>query len=74
MHLENEWINIHLAPVDDAEGNRLGCFQSWDVVTAQVRERESSAGVQSMVEQMPTNVIMANTDLEITYVNPTSVK
>jgi methyl-accepting chemotaxis protein len=69
-----ETLELLVSAVRATDGTYLGPMVTWEVITQKLRLEQEAARVQSMVEQMPTNVIMANTDLEITYVNPASVK
>lgn len=64
------WIQASYNPIMDLNGSPFKVVKYATDVTAQIE----MARMQSMVEKMPTNVILANTDLEITYVNPASVK
>ena len=69
-----ETLELLVSAVRDQAGNYIGPMVTWEIITERLRVEKEAARVQSMVEQMPTNVIMANTDLEITYVNPSSVE
>ena len=37
-------------------------------------QRSETSKLKAMLENSPTNILMANPDLEITYVNPASLK
>ena len=73
-HLGDKFIEIRLTPAKSAEGAAAGTIMTWDDVTAKKIIEKDVSRVQSMVENIPVNVMLANTDLEITYVNPASVK
>ncbi len=64
------WIQASYNPILDESG------QPFKVVkyASDITEQMEMARAHSMVEGMPTNVILANTDLEITYVNPSSIE
>lgn len=72
-----EFLDIYMIPVTDSEGESIGMFQGWDIVTSDVMAEEAgkeAARVRSMVAGMPTNVILAGRDLKISYLNPASEK
>ncbi len=69
-----EWFDLHLSPVSDAQGNSMGHFQSWEQVTNRKLANQKAAQMQSMLDQMPINVMMTNINLEITYANPASIE
>ncbi|MFQ5731534.1 MAG: methyl-accepting chemotaxis protein, partial [Planctomycetaceae bacterium] len=64
------WIQGSYNPILDLNGKPLKVVKYATDVTEQVE----LALLGAMVAEMPTNVIMANTDLEITYFNPSSKK
>jgi methyl-accepting chemotaxis protein len=72
--LGNHVIDTYLIPVSDKHGKRIGVFQGWDVVTDRVAAEEEAGKSRSMLENLPINVILADASLNITYVNPASVK
>ncbi|MCA9115601.1 MAG: hypothetical protein KDA79_10975 [Planctomycetaceae bacterium] len=72
VSLGNEVIDIHLSRLLDEHQKPIGTMESWDLVTARVALEADAARMQSMVDQMPTNVILANRNLEIVYLNPAS--
>src|SRR5262245_4212208 len=51
----------------------LGYVVSWEDVTARKRVENEQSRLLSMVENSPTNVILAGRDLKISYVNPASL-
>ena len=61
-------------PIFDNDGTYLGTMLTWELVTAKVKLETEQARVQAMVENSPTNVVMADPDLNIIYANPASVK
>ncbi len=69
-----EWFEITMASVLDADGTRVGHFQGWENVTSRTLADQKAAQMQSMLDQMPINVMMTNTNLEITYANPASIE
>ena len=69
-----EWFEVTMMSVLDADGTRVGHFQGWENVTSRQLADQKSAEMQSMLDQMPINVMMTNTNLEITYANPASIE
>lgn len=64
------WIQASYNPILDNEGRPFKVVKYASDITEQVE----MGRMKSLVEMMPTNVILANTDLEITYMNPASLK
>lgn len=64
------WIQASYNPILDPNGKPYKVVKFAVDVTEQIE----MARMKSMVEEMPTNVILANADLEITYMNPASMK
>ncbi|QDU09110.1 methyl-accepting chemotaxis protein [Gimesia aquarii] len=69
-----EKLDLLVSPVTDGEGKYIGPMVTWEVITEKLRLESEMVRVQNMMENIPVNVMLANTDLEITYVNPASVK
>jgi methyl-accepting chemotaxis protein len=51
----------------------LGYIVNWDDITERQRMEADQSRLTSMLENSPTNVMLANRDLKITYVNPASL-
>lgn len=51
----------------------LGYIVSWEDVTDRLRIEAEHSRLASMMENSPTNVMLANRDMTITYVNPASL-
>lgn len=69
-----EKADLLVSPIYDAQGKYMGPMVTWEVITEKVRLQADQARIQSMMEQAPINVIMADSNLNITYLNPASVK
>ncbi len=52
----------------------LGYIVNWEDVTQQLRIEAEQSRLRSMLENAPTNVIMADRNLNIIYVNPASLR
>ena len=70
LKLGKEFLDIDLGTVVDSRGKRLGIFQRWNLCT----ERVFQESIESMLDNMPTNVLLADADLTLTYMNPASRK
>ncbi|MDF1745945.1 MAG: methyl-accepting chemotaxis protein [Gimesia sp.] len=73
-HLGDRDIEINLTPAKSSDGTSSGTIVAWNDITAKKAIEKDVSRIQSMMENIPVNVMLANTDLEITYVNPASVK
>ncbi len=69
-----ETASLLVSPIHDQNGNYMGPMVTWEVVTAKLKLETEQARIQSMMDNSPTNVVLADKDLNITYVNPASVK
>lgn len=67
-----EFLDLNVSAVNDDAGNRVGTMVSWEVVTEAVKTRAEMAKMQGMVESMPINVMLADREFNITYINPAS--
>jgi methyl-accepting chemotaxis protein len=74
LRLGAESIDAYLIPVTDHQGKRIGVFQGWDVVTNRLAADAEKAKSRSMLESLPINVIVANRDFDIVYINPASIR
>ncbi|MEX1233030.1 MAG: methyl-accepting chemotaxis protein [Planctomycetaceae bacterium] len=70
LQLEDDYYDVTVAPAFDNQGQRIGSFQTWNHAT----ESRFLNSMRSMIERMPTNVILANSDLVVTYMNSASIK
>ena len=69
-----ELLDLLVSPIRDAGGNYIGPMVTWEVVTEKVKNESEMIRVQNMVANCPINIMMANTDLEIVFMNETSAK
>lgn len=72
IQLGDEILDLNVEALKDAEGNYVGNLVSWDVVTEKLRMEKETAKMLSILENTPTNIMVADTDLNLTYINPTS--
>jgi methyl-accepting chemotaxis protein len=74
IELGQETLELLSTAVLDEKGEFAGVMQTWAVVTESIRLQREIARMASMVEQSPVNVMFADRDLTIRYLNPASVK
>jgi len=74
IKLGPEILDLLVSPIFDAGQNYVGPMLTWSLITEQERLAQESARVQSMMENSPINVIYADRDLIIRYMNPASTK
>jgi methyl-accepting chemotaxis protein len=67
-----EILDLLVSPITDADGNHIGAMASWSVITEKVRLEHEMARVRSMMENAPTNMMFADKDLVLQYMNPAS--
>lgn len=68
------WLQASYMPIPDASGRPYKVVKFATDITAMVKARADAARITSMVEQLPINVMFADRDLKIRYINPASVK
>ena len=73
--LGDEWLDLQVNAITDADGKYIGPMLTWSIVTEQVKADAMNQQLKQMVDQMPINVLMCDpTDFKVTYINETSVK
>ncbi len=58
----------------EEQGKLVGFVVNWEDVTEKEKLDAESARLESMMSNLPINVMMANPDLTLSYMNPASVK
>ncbi len=74
IKLGPETLDLLVSPIQDANGAYIGPMLTWSVITEQERLAEASARVQSMMDNLTINVMYADRDLVIRYMNPASAR
>ncbi|MBZ5735292.1 methyl-accepting chemotaxis protein [Nocardioides sp. TRM66260-LWL] len=69
-----ETLDLRIAALHDEDGAYVGAMATWDVVTEKIRLEAEVARMTSMMEQAPTNMMFADRDFTITYMNPRSLE
>lgn len=65
-------LDLNINATFDDKGKISGYVVNWEDISEKVAFEESAAIAQSMVEQMPINVMRANKDFELVYMNDAS--
>ena len=69
-----EVLDLLVSAIYDNNQNYLGPMVTWEVVTEKLKTETEMARVMSMMENAPINVMCADLDLKIQYMNPASTK
>ncbi len=74
IELGPEKLELNVNAVFDGDGQYTGAMVVWDIVTQKLEVEKNLGRVQSMMENMPINVILADRNLNIVYLNPKSIQ
>ena len=69
-----EKLDLLISAAYDDDGKYLGPLVTWEVVTEKLQLEQSAAEKTALVENAPINILLADKDLVIRYVNPASEK
>jgi methyl-accepting chemotaxis protein len=69
-----EIITLTASAVIDQNEDYLGPMISWDVVTEKFNREKEASRLAALVENNPGNMMSANEDFVIRYLNPASIK
>ncbi|MFL6023594.1 MAG: methyl-accepting chemotaxis protein [Marmoricola sp.] len=69
-----ETLDLTVAALLDDDGEYVGAMATWDNVTEKLALEKQVARVTSMMENSPTNMMFADRDFVITYMNPASLQ
>ena len=67
-----ETLDLLVSPIYDEKRNHIGAMVTWSVITEKLKVETEMARVVSMMEQAPINIMFADKDLVIRYMNPAS--
>ncbi len=70
--LGTEKLDLLITAIYDRKGEYVGTMVTWDVVTKQLVADEELARMKSMIENAPINIMTADLNLNLTYMNPKS--
>ena len=74
IELGPEKLDLLATAIYDEAGNHVGVMLTWSVATERVRLEAELARILCMMENSPTNVIFADRELKIQYLNPASMR
>ncbi|MCH8156256.1 MAG: PAS domain-containing methyl-accepting chemotaxis protein [Nitrospinae bacterium] len=69
-----EVLDLLVSAIFDNDNNYLGPMVTWEVITQKLKTEKEMAQVNSMMENAPVNIMYADLDLNIQYMNPASAK
>jgi methyl-accepting chemotaxis protein len=72
IDLGNEKLELNLQAVNSHDGEFVGAMVTWDVVTSKLINELELARIHSMMENAPVNILFADRDLVLRYINPKS--
>ncbi|MEO2049705.1 MAG: methyl-accepting chemotaxis protein [Pirellulales bacterium] len=74
IQVGEEKLDLLISASYDVKGAYLGPMVTWEVVTEKLKSEADAAEKTALVENAPTNILLANVDGIITYMNPASAK
>ena len=74
IELGTEKLDLLATAIYDEHGEYAGIMQTWSLATEQARLESENARILNMMANSPTNVIFADRDLKIQYLNPASLR
>lgn len=74
IKLGAETLDLLVSAVRNASGEYVGPMVTWEVITEKTRLEAEAVRVQNMMDNIPINVILANRDFELVYMNPASLR
>lgn len=69
-----EKLDLLVSAIYDQQSNYIGAMVTWEVITKRLMEAEALARTSSMMENIPMNVLFADREFIVRYVNPASMK
>ncbi len=69
-----EKLDLLVTAVRDDAGTYIGPMLTWSVVTEKLKLEDEMARVQSMMENVPVNLMLADRDFRLQYMNPASTR
>ncbi|MBX9703699.1 MAG: hypothetical protein K2X39_06055, partial [Silvanigrellaceae bacterium] len=69
-----EKLDLLVSPIFDKKSAYIGIMVTWEVVTDKIALATNLARINSMMENIPINVLFCDLNFNITYANPASVE
>lgn len=73
IQLGEELLDLYVSPIYDANGTYEGPMVTWDIITEKVKTEEMASTNIQMLENAPINMMRADLDFNITYLNKSSM-
>ncbi len=74
IQVGSETLDLLVAPIFNKHDEHIGNMLTWDIVTDQLAAEEKIKSVSSLVENAPINLMLADKDFNIKYMNPETAK
>lgn len=74
IEVGGEKLDLTVSGVYEGAQRHLGTMVTWELATDRLKIQTEMGQIRSMVENAPINVIFADKDLVIRYLNPASIK
>ena len=72
IQLGPETLDLLVSAIKDTSGEYMGAMVTWSVVTQKLKAEAEMTRLQQMVDNAPINIMMADKDLNLVYMNPAS--
>ena len=72
IRLGDHFLDLNVFAIKNSE-KYIGNLVSWSIATKQLEAEKKNAQYASMLENMPINVLLSNSDYKIVYANPASI-
>ena len=69
-----EILDLLVSPIYNQNKEYLGPMVTWEVITQKVKADSEMARVNSIIENAPINIMFADRDFKVQYMNPASSK
>lgn len=73
IEVGTEKLDLLVSPVIDSQGKYIGPMVTWEVVTEKLKNEDEVAKIQSMVDNAPINIMCADVEGRVIYLNPKSL-
>ena len=67
-----ETLDLQVSAINNSEGDYIGAMVSWDIITSKLQAEKRSNQLAGYVENNPSNMMTADENLIIRYLNPAS--
>ncbi len=74
IQLGPEVLDLLVSPIYDKDKNYMGAMVTWEVITKKLEMEIKASQVTSMMENAPINIMYADTDLTLQFMNPAAKK